>query len=90
MITDWLLDVAVNIVTWFLGLIPPLDLDPSLTSGEAFQVLADLVEGFGVWVSWPVLVVCVGAVAGTWVIGVGAKGIRALIAHVPQVGGSGD
>lgn len=90
MISDWMIDVALGFALWFLDLLPPIHLDPQFLDGSYLQLVLDWFDGLGVWVVWPVVVLCVSTVAGTWLLGFGVKALRALIAHIPFVGGKGD
>ena len=81
-VSDFLIFVATLLPSWAPGELA----DAASTLHAAVQNFAD----FGVWVDWTVLGVCMAAVFGAWAIAVGTKLIRALLAHIPQIGGAGD
>lgn len=91
MITEFFIGLAAWVVGWIAGLFgewtPPAELTQA-TSG-----LNDLMGTFaslGVWVSWPVLGACIAAAVGVWAAVLIVKLIRAVLAHIPAFGGSGD
>lgn len=90
MITEWLLGLGAGMAEWFATLIPPLDLPAEITDGSAFDTVAGIFAGMGVWVEWSVLILVSGAVLASWISGYAARAIRAIAAHVPFLGGAGD
>lgn len=89
MIVDWLVEVGSGAAQWLLLLIPSLPLD-ALTSGAT--VLADLattVSSLGVWVDWFALSAQVALVLGLYFTFLALRILRALLGHIPFIGGNG-
>lgn len=91
MITEFFLNLAAGFVGWLAGLFgnwqpPQMLLDMADTVGFIVGMFADL----GVWVDWVVLGACVAAAVASWALVLGIKMVRALAAHIPAFGGSGD
>lgn len=89
MIVEWWIGVVSSFVDWVASLFPTWsapDLDPSSGIGQVVSAGASL----GNWVPWTVLLFCVGVVVAAWLVTLGIKIVRALIAHVPEFGGAGD
>lgn len=91
MISEWFLNLAAGFVGWLAGLFgvwePPQVL---LDMADTVSLVVSMFADFGVWVDWVVLGACVLASVATWGIVLVIKVIRAIAAHVPAFGGSGD
>lgn len=91
MITEWF----ISLMAGFVGMLgdafgewtPPAELVDASTGVS--DVLANF-NGMGVWVNWTILTACVVIQLATWATVVGIKVLRALAAHIPQIGGAGD
>lgn len=91
MISEWFLSMASGFVTFIAGLFGEWTPPTQLTDATgALQAVMGTFVGLGVWVDWGVLGACVTASLAAWAVVVGIKLIRALLAHVPQIGGAGD
>lgn len=91
MITEWLLGLGQTVVTWFASLFPPADEMPDFLRDldSTISGLLSNLSGIGAWVDWAYIIVIVLAVAGLWLVAFGIKVLRALIAHLPLIGGKG-
>lgn len=91
MISEFFLGIFGWIVTALADLMGPWT--PPAELVEASTRVNDLLAsmaGLGAWVNWPVLIGCVAVSVGVWAVVVGIKLVRAIVAHVPMVGGAGD
>lgn len=91
MIAEFLADLAMNFAIWVAGLFPEWELPPWVHDSRS--QLVDMIEtynGLGVWIDWGILGVCITATATTYAVMLGIKLVRAVIAHIPQIGGRGD
>lgn len=89
-ITEWLIVLGMEIGGFFATLFPEWEIPAWMV--EHRTTLVDMLEtynGFGVWVNWPVLGLCVAAVGVAYASGLGVRLARAVAAHVPQFGGAG-
>ncbi len=91
MIVEWLLQLS----SWWNGLVagmmPPADLqgfDPA-TQTEGWAPLMSWLGGVGYWVNVPALAWITGLALIAYVASLLAKLVRAIISHVPLVGGKG-
>lgn len=91
MISEFFLTLAANFVSWLASLFgewtPPAELADMSTQAS---YLVTQFASLGIWVNWPVMGACAAAAVATWGIVLGIKVVRALAAHVPVFGGSGD
>lgn len=88
-------EAILGFVAWFIGLIGSAfpDWEPPVELTQISGMVADLMGRFGglsAWVEWPVLTGCIAVSLATWAAVAGLKLIRAIAAHVPALGGSGD
>ena len=89
MIIEWLVTLAVNIVTWLSEEVLTWEgIQPVDIWGHVEGMVAQFAS-IGVWIDWPAVSTAVGLAIGVWLVCLGIKAIRALIAHIPQFGGSG-
>lgn len=91
MIVEFFTGLGVNIAIWLASFFPTDWEVPEflLTFDQTVNGLLAMLTGVSVWVDWTVAITCVSVVMATWVIALGVKVVRALIAHVPQFGGAG-
>jgi hypothetical protein len=89
MIIEWLNSIAMGFVGWLGGLMPHWDAPTDSPSG-AFAQIVQVIAGMGVWIPWPVLILCTGIVVAAWLVTLSVMLLRAVIAHVPLFGGAGD
>ena len=90
MIIEWLLDLVVGVVDWFLSLFDGFELPDIVTSPSgSISTLAANVQGMGVWVPWGVVAGAVGASLGVWGVMFIVKLVKQVLAHVPGFGGAG-
>lgn len=91
MIVEWFLGLVAFVLGWFAELFGTWTPPPELT--EATTRVGTLLGEFsslGTWIDWTVLGACVLTQIVTWGIVLGVKLIRAVGAHLPWFGGSGD
>lgn len=90
MITEALLRAGASFASWILGLFPSWE--PPAWATDTTGNLKNVLEwftGLGVWVDWNALGICIGAVVGTYLVGFLIKLTRAVVAHIPMIGGAG-
>ncbi|GAA1698903.1 hypothetical protein GCM10009808_15510 [Microbacterium sediminicola] len=91
MITEWLVQLGLGVVSWFVGLFPS-DWEVPTEIANLDQMISSFIadfSGLGVWAPWALLITCAVISAGVWSVGLIVKAIRAAIAHIPLVGGAG-
>ncbi|MGO2655220.1 MAG: hypothetical protein ACTH93_05235 [Pseudoclavibacter sp.] len=89
MITQWFLDAVGVFVSSVLGVFSWVQLPDVLVHPSG--VISDMVSGtasLGVWIPWATLLVTVPIVLMSWLGGLGFRIFRALLSHVPGLGGS--
>ncbi len=89
MIVDWLITVGSGAGQWLLLLIPSLPLDALLSGTALLADLATTVASLGVWVDWFALAAQVTLVMGLYFTFLALRILRALLGHIPLVGGNG-
>jgi len=89
-ITEWFAEIAMDFAIWIASLFPEWEVPVWMedTRGAMVTFLESSV-GLGVWVDWSALGICLTAVGVAYVAGLTIRLIRAILAHVPQFGGSG-
>lgn len=85
-IIAWALDIVIWIASLFQGFHMPLWLYSVM---DMARNLLYTFANFGAWVDWLFLLACVGAVTAVYIAGFVFRLVRAILAHVPFVGGSG-
>lgn len=90
MIAEWFLNLAVTVNNYLAGLFPDWDVPDFFTDFDATvnSLLASL-SGVAVWADWAFILTVVSAVVIVWAFAFLVKLARAVLAHVPFVGGSG-
>lgn len=91
MISEFFFGLATFFVDWLADMFGEWSPPPEFT--QARDSVQDLLSGFssvGVWVNWTVLAACVAVSVLSWGSVFLIKFIRAVVAHVPVFGGSGD
>lgn len=89
MIDEFLVGVACKFIIWVASLFPDWSV-PSLDPSAGFQKIVEQVQSLGVWVPFGVLTTCVAVVVAAWLVTLSIKTVRAIIAHIPEIGGAGD
>lgn len=90
MIVDFFNSIGASFSIWIAGLFPAWDPPAWMTEtpGKMHAILQDY-QGLGVWIDWIALGICVSVVVGTFVVGSAIRLTRAVVAHIPMVGGGG-
>lgn len=90
MIVELMAQVGANFVIWLASVMPEFEIPEFMLDQRSalIDVLQNF-EGLGVWVDWQVLGFCLTATSVCFVIGLSARALRAIIAHIPQFGGGG-
>lgn len=90
MIIEWLLEISAGFLEWVGTLFPPIDL-PDWVANPFFglQEVVEAAAGWGVWVNVPLMAAAVGVTVAVYGVTATVKLVRALIAHVPVIGGNG-
>lgn len=91
MISEFFVTLFGSVVGWIADLLGPWNPPPELLdASKSVNGLIHSFAGMGAWVNWTVLGACVAAAVGTWLVVVGIKLVRAVLAHIPAFGGAGD
>lgn len=89
MITEWLFGIGSGFVSWVVDLMPQLDADVVGGASNTIAPLGALVGSMGVWVNWAAMAAQVALVGSLWFTFLAVRVVRALIGHIPLVGGNG-
>lgn len=89
MISAWFISIATNVFVWALSLTGGIKIDSSTLSWSWLGGLASLIASMSVWVPWWLIVTVTAFSLGVWLLTFTARIVRALIGHVPLVGGNG-
>lgn len=88
MVTEWLLQLAIWLGVFVLGMMP----ENAELVGNASGVISNIAStahGISAWFPWHVAGICLVAVYTGWATLFAVKIARQLIAHIPQFGGTG-
>lgn len=90
MISQYFITLGVGLVGWMGTLFPGWD-PPDWMTGTPQMLLEFLntFQGLGVWVDWTALGICSSAVIGVYGTGFAIRLTRAIVAHIPFIGGGG-
>lgn len=90
MIVEWLVSVGTGVVAWVVGLIPGWEVPSWLTNADdLLNSIWQLGDGLEPFVDWNLAATVGGACLLLWPICLAIVGVRALISHIPFVGGKG-
>lgn len=91
MISDWLMVFGTDFGLTFLTTMPSFPQWESLTitAGNYLLPLAAGMASMGVWIPWGVIGICMGIIGPLYTAALVFKLARAVLAHVPLVGGNG-
>lgn len=90
MITEWLIAVGSGFAKFIVTLFPTLSLPSGLVNvDDSVRGVIEMAAGTGVFVDWTYIGLVAGIPLAIWAGGLLLKGTRALIAHLPFVGGRG-
>jgi hypothetical protein len=88
-ITEFLLSAGAGFAGWILQLLPSVP-DGALIDAEGNVAgLASLVSSMSVWVNWAGLAAQITFVLGLYFTFLAIRIVRAIIGHVPFIGGNG-
>lgn len=90
MIIEWLMRVGTGFASWVVSIFPTLDLPEGIVNldDHITSVLA-LGAGTGVFIDWTYIGFVAAIPLSVWALGLLVKAVRALVAHIPFVGGKG-
>lgn len=90
MIVEWLFDIVLVIVDWFLALFDDVEIPSEVRSPtSSFSTLAANVSAMGIWVPWSVIAGAVAASLGVYAVMFIIKLVKQVLAHIPLFGGAG-
>lgn len=90
MITEWLVKVGAGFVDWIVSLFPTLALPDGLVHlDDSVNGILAMGDGLGAFFDWTALGLLAAIPLTVWVAGLLLKGTRALLAHIPLIGGKG-
>ena len=91
MITDWFISLAAGMASFFISFIPGGNaVDQGIVhAGDGLTNIFALMGSLGTWVDWFSLSAAITAVMGLYFLTLVVRVIRAVIGHVPAIGGNG-
>lgn len=90
MIVEWIVSVGSGFASWVASLFPVLELPEWFTGvDELVNDVFGYGDGLGAWIDWPIVVPILVAPLAIWALALGVRAARALIAHIPFLGGKG-
>jgi hypothetical protein len=88
MIVEWLLGLGETISEWLAGLMTFEGVNPEAVWSQMSGLVAQF-GSLGAWIAWGTIGTAVGVAISVWLVCLGIKVTRAVLAHVPQFGGAG-
>lgn len=89
MITEWFLSLGYGVTTWFASLFPSFEPGQIINASGDVAGLATMVGSMSVWVNWAAIAFQVAAVGSFYFTFLAVRIFRALLGHLPLVGGNG-
>jgi len=84
------MSVGSSFGVWIVTLFPELDLPEQLLHvDDAVNDILAMGDGLGAWVDWTYIGLVAAIPASMWALGLLVRAFRAILAHVPFVGGKG-
>lgn len=87
MITEWLVSLGSGFGDWILSILPGIPLIDGFVGGAA--ALGGFAGSLGVWVNWVGVGLLVLQVLTLYFVSFGVRIVRAIIGHLPVIGGNG-
>lgn len=87
MITEWLMSFGSGFADWLLTIMPGVPIIDGFIGSAA--ALGGFAGSLGVWVNWVGIGLLVGQVMAVYLAMFIFKIIRAIIGHLPIIGGNG-
>jgi hypothetical protein len=88
MISEFFLQLAQDITTWLAGFMTYPGAKPQDVWGQMSGLVSQFAS-LGVWINWAAVAGAVGVALSVWLVCLGIKIVRAIIAHIPAFGGAG-
>lgn len=89
MIIEWLVQAGSTLITWVIQLFPQIPAQQIIDTQGNFTGLGSIVGSMSVWVNWVALAAQISFVLGLYFTFLTFRIVRALIGHVPMIGGNG-
>lgn len=89
MITEWLMNVGHTVGLWVVSLFPTLPAEAVHASVDPLSLIGANIGAMSVWVNWPLLVTQATYVMSLYFVFMLVKITRAILGHVPFIGGNG-
>lgn len=87
MITEWLVGMGGEFGAWVLSILPGIPLIDGWVGGAT--ALGAFAGSLGVWVDWFGISLLVVQVMTLYFLSLAVRILRAVIGHVPMIGGNG-
>jgi hypothetical protein len=88
-IFEYFLGLVADIVNWLAANVFTWDGPQPRNVWGDIEGMVNNVASIGVWIDWAAIFTAAALAIGVWLACLGIKALRALIAHIPQVGGAG-
>jgi len=88
-ITEWLMTMGGGFGQWLVGIIPAIPSDMIVGYLASAAALGGFTGSLTVWVNWAAIALMVGQVLALYFVTFLVRIIRAILGHVPLVGGNG-
>lgn len=90
MITDFFINLGTVVFGWFLSIIPQFDDSGIIVNAQNIVTpFAAGIAALGAWLPWAPLVVLMNLMPGVYLVSLFARFLRALLGHIPAIGGNG-
>jgi hypothetical protein len=91
-ILEWVIGIAELVASWFLGIIPSFADGQLEVVVSATNIVTPFIVGIyqlGAWLPWAQLAIMMPLVLTTYTVSLFARALRAVLGHIPLIGGNG-
>lgn len=89
MIIEWVVQAGTTVMNWIIQLFPGVPAQQIIDAQGNFTGLGSIVGSMSVWVNWLALGAQISVVMGLYFTFLALRIVRALIGHLPLIGGNG-
>lgn len=91
MITEWFMGLGGMVLDFLFGVMPPIPNESAfiINPNDLLTPFMAGINGLGVWLPWQVLTFFLPLVLSVYLISLFARALRAVLGHIPLIGGNG-
>lgn len=89
MIVEWIMSIGAAVAEWLITGLPAAEVNWVISADNLLAPFFAGAFSLGAWLPWGTLQVVMPIVFSTYVLSLFARALRAVIGHLPMIGGNG-